>query len=65
MTEPELDIINQLITTLSIYRKTNLEVQKKLILESQETNRIYTDILHELRRQNLILQEHKHIEVSN
>ena len=27
--------------------------------------RLYTDILHELRRQNLILQEHKHIEVSS
>ena len=61
--ETEVKIIAELMKVIREIKKTNLQTQKHLLLESHNTNKLYADILHELRRQNAILDDRKIVEV--
>jgi len=45
--------------TLHKIRENSFKTQAKLLLEAEKTNKLYADLLHEMRRQNLILEELK------
>lgn len=53
------EIIKELVKALGSFKEKTLEVHKKLLLESQETNKIYIQILSALRHQNVILDDLK------
>jgi len=50
-------IIKELMKALSSMKERNLEVHKKLLIESQQCNEIYTQILSAIRKQNLMLDD--------
>ena len=52
-------VIVELVKALTSIKEKNLQIHKKLLIESQATNKIYIQILSELRRQNLILEDLK------
>lgn len=55
--ETQNKIIHELMDALKRMKHDNLQVHKRLIIESQTSVKLYTQILSELRRQNLILDE--------
>jgi len=58
------EIIKELIKSLKEIRVNSFDIQKKLLLESIKTNKLYESILEELRKQNHILNERNIVEVS-
>lgn len=67
--DTEQKIILALTKTIKSIQEQNLKVHKRLLLESETNVKLYTSILSELRRQNLILedakQERRLVNVSN
>ena len=65
----EQKIIVELVAVIKKIKKENLQVHKRLIMESETSVKLYTQILSELRRQNLILddanQEKRLVRVTN
>ena len=57
--EANLEIISALVKTIKKMKAENLDVHKKLLIESQNTNQIYVQILSSIRHQNAILDELK------
>jgi len=57
--EPETQTIHVLVKTLNEIRKNGFTVQAKLLLEAEKTNKLYEQILHQLSRQNAILDNLK------
>lgn len=57
--EAEQEIILALTKTIKKMKEENLEVHKKLLIESQNTNKIYIQILSAIRHQNSILDDLK------
>ncbi len=67
--DTEQKIILALTKTIKSIKEQSLQVHKRLLLESETNVKLYTQILSELRRQNLILedakQERRLVRVSN
>jgi len=57
--EAEQKIISELVKALERMKQENLEVHKKLLIESQNTNKIYVQILSAIHHQNTILDDLK------
>ena len=57
-------IIHELLKSLEGIKKHSFQVQHSLLLEAEKTNKLYADILHELRRQNSILDDRKIVTVT-
>ena len=57
--EASEQIILELLKTIKSFKEDSLQVHKKVLLESQQTNKIYIQILSALRHQNVILDELK------
>jgi len=57
--DTEQKIILALTNTIKTIREENLKVHKRLLIESDTNVKLYTQILSELRRQNLILEDAK------
>ena len=52
-------IISELVKALATMKEKNFQVHTKLLKESQETNKIYIQILSAIRHQNSILDDLK------
>jgi len=67
--DTEQKIILALTNTIKSIQEQNLKVHRRLLIESETNVKLYTSILSELRRQNLILedakQERRLVRVSN
>ena len=57
--ETESKILAEVIQTMKSIKEDSVNVQAKLLLESQKTNELYTQILHQLSIQNQILRDRK------
>jgi len=59
MESTEQEIIKELIDNLKSIRENSFKTQAQLLIEARKTNSIYEQILHQLSRQNLLLEELK------
>jgi len=59
MESTEQEIIKELIDNLKSIRENSFKTQAQLLIEAKKTNSIYEQILHQLSRQNLIMEELK------
>jgi len=55
--EAEQKMILELMKVIKSIKENNLQVHKRLILESETNVKLYTQILSELRRQNMLLDQ--------
>jgi len=55
------DVIQELTKTLRSIREKSVETQAQLLVEARTNNKLYVDILHELRRMNMFLEDKKSI----
>jgi len=61
--EPETKIVRAFRSNLNTIREHSFKVQHELLKESIKTNSLYTQILQELRRQNMLLDQARRITV--
>ena len=65
--DPETETIRELVKTLHKIREDGFKIQARLLLEAEKTNKLYEQILHQLSRQNAILDNlkvHEKVKVS-
>jgi len=57
--EPEMQTIRELVDTLHKIRENGFKTQANLLLEARKQTKLYEQILHQLSRQNAILDDLK------